>query len=155
MNLRDFIQSYHTGQFSNEPQDDDSDEISKVIYGDTDSCLALLPKRMVREIMEKYYKHFTNDNLPIKTREEYFFKMYDELTKKGSMFGKEVCDAYNQYNRDRGINIIVLEYEKILFDLTLNMKKHYADHKFELNGDENPPDYFFSEDFYGAKKHIS
>jgi hypothetical protein len=155
MNLKDFIQSYHTGQFSNEPQDENSDEISKVIYGDTDSCLALLPRRMLQEIIEKYYNHFTNNALPIETREEYFFKMYDELTKKGSMFGKEVCDAYNKYNRDHGIHIITLEYEKILFDMTLNMKKHYAGHKFELKSDGSPPDYYFSENFYGAKDHIS
>lgn len=155
INLKDFIQSYHTGQFCAELQDTENDEISKVIYGDTDSCLALLPKQMLREIMEKYYKHFTNNTLSIETREEYFFKMYDELTKKGSMFGKEICNAYNRYNRDRGIDIITLEYEKLLFDMTLNSKKHYAGYKFELKSDGSPPDYFFSKDFYGAKDHIS
>src|ERR1043165_6488571 len=61
-NLKNFIQSYHTGQFSSELQDVNNDKISKVIYGDTDSCLALLPKQMLQEIMKKYYEHFTNKN---------------------------------------------------------------------------------------------
>src|SRR5690242_14128506 len=81
--------------------------------------------------------------------------MYDELTKEGSIFGKKVCDAFNAFNRNREIKIVTLEYEKLLFDLTLNNKKRYAGYKFELKSNGEPPDYFFSETFSGAKDYIS
>ncbi|CAG8720834.1 9218_t:CDS:1 [Racocetra persica] len=155
--LKKFIESYHTGEY----RDDHNvicDETSEVIYGDTDSCLARLPKRILRCILKKYYSHLKyielNNGL-IKEYEELIFKMYDELTKERSIFGKKVYDAFNAFNRDCRIKIVTLEYEKLLFDLTLNNKKRYAGYKFELQSNGEPPDYFFSEIFSGAKDYIS
>ena len=37
--MRDFIQSYHTGQFARDSPDTENEEMNQVIYGDTDSCL--------------------------------------------------------------------------------------------------------------------
>ncbi|CAG8791088.1 16716_t:CDS:2, partial [Racocetra persica] len=126
--LKKFIESYHTREY----RDDHNvicDETSEVIYGNTDSCLARLPKHILCCILEKYYGHLKyielNNGL-VKKYKELIFKMYDELTKEGSIFGKKVCDAFNVFNRDRGIKIVILEYEKLLFDLTLNNKKRYA-----------------------------
>ncbi|CAG8836256.1 7386_t:CDS:1, partial [Racocetra persica] len=155
--LKKFIESYHTREYRDE-QNVICDETSEIIYGDTDSCLARLPKRILHCIFEKYYGHLKyiklNNGL-IEEYEELIFKMYDELTKEGSIFGKKVCDAFNTFNRDRGIKIVTLEYEKLLFDLTLNNKKRYAGYKFELQSNGEPPDYFFSKIFSGAKDYIS
>ncbi|CAG8834067.1 17988_t:CDS:2, partial [Racocetra persica] len=89
--LKKFIESYHTGEY----RDDHNmicDETSKVIYGDTDSCLARLPKRILRCILEKYYgylKYIELNNGLVKEYEELIFKIYNELTKEGSIFGKK------------------------------------------------------------------
>ncbi|CAG8846047.1 27726_t:CDS:2, partial [Racocetra persica] len=138
---------------SQEYRDDQNvicDETSEVIYGDTDSCLARLPKRILRCILEKYYGHLKyielNNGL-VKEYEKLIFEMYDKLTKEGNIFGKKVCDAFNVFNRDHGIKIVTLEYKKLLFDLTLNNKKRYTGYKFELQSNGDPPDYFFSEIF--------
>ncbi|CAG8814482.1 30952_t:CDS:2, partial [Racocetra persica] len=147
--LKKFIESYHTGEYRDD-QNVICDKTSEVIYRDTDSCLARLPKHILHCILEKYYGHLKyielNNGL-VKEYEELIFKMYDELTKEGSIFGKKVCDAFNVFNRDRGIKIVTLEYEKLLFDLMRNNKKCYAGYKFELQSNGEPPDYFFSEIF--------
>ncbi|CAG8769041.1 26532_t:CDS:2, partial [Racocetra persica] len=119
-----YLESYHTGEYRDD-QNMICDETSEVIYGDTDSCLARLPKRILCCILEKYYGHLKyielNNGL-VKEYEELIFKMYDELTKEGSIFGK---------------------------------KKRYAGYKFELQSNRDPPDYFFSEIFSGTKNYIS
>src|SRR6185437_14677853 len=156
--LRNFIQSYHSGQFNKEQPNVECEEYSQVIYGDTDSCLARLPRRILRNILKKYYARLCGIGCNPETestRSQVIFEMYDELTKEGSSFGKKICSAYNEFNRKRGIKIITLEYEKLLFDLTMNSKKYYAGYKFELSGDGGLPDYSFSENFAGARDHIS
>ncbi|CAG8837385.1 23533_t:CDS:1, partial [Racocetra persica] len=86
--LKKFIESYHTGEYRDD-QNVICDETSEIIYGDTDSCLARLPKRILHCILEKYYDHLKyiklNSGL-VKEYEELIFKMYDELTKEGSIF---------------------------------------------------------------------
>ncbi|CAG8842573.1 11106_t:CDS:1, partial [Racocetra persica] len=54
--LKKFIESYHTGEYRDD-QNVICDETSEVIYGDTDSCLARLPKHILRCTLEKYYSH--------------------------------------------------------------------------------------------------
>ncbi|CAG8732759.1 23730_t:CDS:2, partial [Gigaspora rosea] len=130
--LRNFIQSYLTGQFNQEQPNVEFEEYSQVIYGDTDSCLARLPRRILQKILEKYYVRLCgigcNPELE-STRSQIIFKMYDELTKEGSSFRKKICSAYNEFNRKRGIKIIT--------------------------GDGGLPSYSFSENFAGARDLIS
>ncbi|CAG8767535.1 19935_t:CDS:2, partial [Racocetra persica] len=120
--LKKFIELYHTGEY----RDD---------------------QNVICDKTSEYYSHLKyielNNGL-VKEYEELIFKMYNELTKEGSIFGKKVCDAFNVFNRDCGIKIVTLEYEKLLFDLTLNNKKCYAGYKFELQNNGEPSDYFFS-----------
>ncbi|CAG8799996.1 21387_t:CDS:2, partial [Racocetra persica] len=89
--LKKFIESYHTREYRND-HNVICDETSEVIYRDTDSCLARLPKPILRCILEKYYGHLKYielNNSLVKEYEELIFKIYDELTKEESIFGKK------------------------------------------------------------------